>query len=197
MRDGPAIGLIESTSIARGMVVCDAMVKQAPVDVLEAYTVTPGKYVVLVCGEVAEVEEAMQAGLAKAAETLLDELFLPNPHASIVPALRGEALSPDPDAIGIFETSTIASTLLAVDAALKAAETSLLELRLATGIGGKAYFALTGELHELQAAFEAGCASIEPQRVLNTELVARPHEDFVEAAFRRGPLRAGHPSRHG
>ena len=52
MRSGPAIGLIETTSIARGMVVCDAMVKRAAADVLDAFTVTPGKFVILIAGEV-------------------------------------------------------------------------------------------------------------------------------------------------
>ncbi|MBM4430546.1 MAG: BMC domain-containing protein, partial [Chloroflexi bacterium] len=38
----PAIGLIETNSIAIGIKVGDAMVKRAPVNLLEARTVCPG-----------------------------------------------------------------------------------------------------------------------------------------------------------
>src|SRR5438128_12359800 len=87
--DGPAIGLVETSSIARGLVVADAMVKKAPVTLAFARPVTPGKHVVIVSGEVAEVEEAMGAGLAVAAHALVDRLFLPQAHAALLRALAG------------------------------------------------------------------------------------------------------------
>lgn len=196
MREGPAIGLIETNSIARGMVVCDAMVKQAAVDVLGAYTVTPGKFVVLVAGDVAEVEEAMGAGLRSAAEQLLDELFLPHPHAALVPSLRGlHCELPADAALGIYETATIAAALVAADAALKNAALELVQVRLATGIGGKAYFVVSGELHEVQAGLDASGTSIAPRRPVNEEIIARPHRDFVEAVL-GPPSPYAHPAAH-
>ncbi len=183
MREGPAIGLLETTSIARGMVVCDAMVKQAAVDVLAAHTVTPGKFVILVAGAVAEVEEAMGAGLSCAAEQLLDQLLLPHPHAALVPALRGLPCDPVVDALGIYETATIAATLLGADAALKNADLELVVVRLATGIGGKAFFVVSGALHEVQAGLESADGCITPRRPFNQEIIARPHEDFVAAVL--------------
>ncbi len=39
-----AIGMIELSSIARGIDTCDYMVKAAQVDLLRASTVCPGKY---------------------------------------------------------------------------------------------------------------------------------------------------------
>jgi len=195
MRSGPALGLIETCSIARGMVVCDSMVKRAAVDVLEAFTVSPGRFVILVAGEVAEVEESLAAGLTSAAEELLDQLFLPHPHLRLLPAIRRLPVTPAPtiEAVAIYETTTIASTLLAADAALKAAEVELLEVRLATGIGGKAYFLLTGLLHEAQAALEAARAAIEAARTVKVELIPRPHPDFIRAVVHQAPATA-HPT---
>ncbi|MBM4318996.1 MAG: BMC domain-containing protein [Deltaproteobacteria bacterium] len=184
MRDGPAIGLVETASIARGMVVCDTMAKRAEVDILGAFTVSRGKFIILLAGEVAEVSEAMAAGLSCAAEELVDQLFLPQPHRRLLPAIRHVPSETEVEAVGIFETATIASNLLAADAALKAAEVDLLEVRLGNGIGGKAYFLLNGPLHELQAAMQAGLDSIEQARVIKTEVIARPHPDFVRAAIR-------------
>src|SRR5678816_768079 len=66
---GPALGLIESNSIARGIVVTDQMVKRAPVELVLRRTVSPGKHLTLVTGEVADVEEAMRVGVETAAHT--------------------------------------------------------------------------------------------------------------------------------
>ena len=46
----PALGLLELDSIAAGIEAGDAMAKRAPVDVIRAGTVHPGKYLVLVGG---------------------------------------------------------------------------------------------------------------------------------------------------
>ena len=60
----PAIALLELHSIARGIEAGDAMAKRAPVDVLRAGTVHPGRFLVLVGGATADVEEALDAGRA-------------------------------------------------------------------------------------------------------------------------------------
>jgi microcompartment protein CcmL/EutN len=173
-----ALGLLEVSSIARGYTVTDAMVKRAPVKVLESRPVTPGKYVILVSGDVAEVEEALKAGLATAGDALVDRLFLPQAHSQILPRVRGEeAPRVAVDALAVVETGSVASTLLSADAAAKAAEVFLLEMRLAVGIGGKGYFSMTGDLHQVEAALEAAKGAIGAWLVM-TELIARPHDDF-------------------
>ena len=45
---GPAVGLVETTSIARGLVVADAMAKRAPITLSLVRPVTPGKHVVII-----------------------------------------------------------------------------------------------------------------------------------------------------
>ena len=72
---GPALALIELSSIARGHRVADAMVKRAPVNLLRADWVSPGKFLVLVDGSVAAVDEAYRAGLDVAADKVVDRLF--------------------------------------------------------------------------------------------------------------------------
>ena len=39
----PALGLLEITGIARGLVVADAMVKRARVELLRSHPIDPGK----------------------------------------------------------------------------------------------------------------------------------------------------------
>jgi microcompartment protein CcmL/EutN len=184
-----ALGLLELGSIARGYVVTDAMVKKAPVRVYESRAVTPGKYIVLVAGDVAEVDEAMRAGLAAAQGTLIDQLFLPQAHAQLAPLLRGDAPAHAiDDAMAIVETNSVASTIVSADAAAKAAAVWLVEMKLAVGIGGKGYFTLAGELPDVQAAAEAA-AGLAGSWLAGREIIARPHDDL------RGFLRAKGRSR--
>jgi microcompartment protein CcmL/EutN len=174
-----ALGLIELESIARGYTVTDAMVKRAPVRVLESRAVSPGKHIVLVSGDVSEVEEAMKAGLGAARDALIDQLFLPQAHDQLAPLLAGKGppRKAEVDALAIVETGSVSSTILAADAAAKAAEVWLLEMRLAVGIGGKGYFAMTGELYQVQAAVEAAAAAA-TKWLVGTEVIPRPHDDL-------------------
>ncbi len=174
---GPALALLELESIARGILVGDAVVKRAPVEIALAEPVSPGKYLLLFSGGVGETEEAFNAGIEAAGTTLLDKLFLPQPAPRLLGGLREEFDQTWGDSFGMVETHSVASALLAADAALKRAEVWLRRLHLARGIGGKGYFVLAGPLDMIQAALEAAGASIEPRLLLTTELIQRPHPD--------------------
>ena len=175
---GPALALLEIESIARGMVVGDALVKRAPVELAMAEPVTPGKYLLLFSGGVGETEEAVKAGVEAAGPTLLDHLFLPRPAPALLRGLREEWDERWGGSFGIVETQTAASALLSADAALKRGEVGLRRLHLARGIGGKGYFVLSGPLDMVQAAVEAAAASIDARLLLATELIERPHRDI-------------------
>ncbi len=153
-----AIAAIETSSIAQGAVVGDAMVKTAEVDLVEASMLSPGKYWVLIGGEVATVRAAYRRGIEVAAETLLDSLFIPQLHEMVVPALRGIVPPADHDALGVIETMTAAAAIIAADHAAKAADVLLRDIRLANGLGGKGVVFLSGAVGDVQAAIEAGRA---------------------------------------
>ncbi|MBI3182991.1 MAG: BMC domain-containing protein [Myxococcales bacterium] len=180
---GPAVGLLELESISRGLVVADAVVKRAKVSLALAEPTTPGKYLLLFSGGVAEVEESLKAGVEAAGSTLLDRLFLPRAAEGLVRALRDDFREDWGESLGIVETHTVAAALLSADAALKRAEVWLKRLHLARGIGGKGYFTLTGELHMVQAALEGASAAIDAQLLLATELIERPHPELKGTAL--------------
>lgn len=175
---GPALAILEVESISRGIVVADAVVKRAPVHLWLAEPVTPGKYVLLFFGGVAELQEALQAGAEVAGPKLLDKLLLPHPAAGLVDGLFGRYAAAWQESVGIVETHTVASAVLSCDAALKRGEVHLKRLHLAKGIGGKGYYMLTGRLHMVQAALEGAAQAIAPELLLATELIQRPHPDL-------------------
>jgi microcompartment protein CcmL/EutN len=151
-----AIAAIETSSIAQGYVVADAMVKQAEVDVLEASTLSPGRFWVLIGGGVATVRSSHRRGVEAAADTLLDELFIPQLHEGVLAALRGTITRSGDDALGVIETLSAASAIVAADLAVKAAQVTLRDLRLANGIGGKGVVTLSGTVSDVQAGVAAG-----------------------------------------
>jgi microcompartment protein CcmL/EutN len=181
---GPALGLLELESIARGVVVVDQLVKKARVHVFVAEAVTPGKYLVLFSGEVAEVEESMRAGELTGGPMVIDRLLLPQLAHGVRLALSGRPEARQArDAVGIVETHTVASAVLAADTAVKRAKVRLTQLHLAKGIGGKGWFTLAGEQHDVEAALDGAGASIQPQLLVTTEIIQRPHADVPKSVF--------------
>jgi microcompartment protein CcmL/EutN len=189
----PALGLLEIESIAVGIEVGDAMAKRSPVEILRAGTVHPGKYLVLVGGEVADVEEALEAGREIGGLSVRDEVFLPNIHAAVVAGLRGARERSGGEALGVIETSTVAAAIIAADAGLKGAAVRLLELRLADDLGGKGYLLFDGPVSEVEAAVERGRASIEGRRGVSARVIAQLHSEMAAelAADARFASRAG------
>jgi len=177
----PAIALIEFDSIAIGIRAGDAMVKRAPVDVTYAGTVHPGKYLVLVGGDVACVEESFAAGLAAGADSLIDRIFLPSAHPEVVRYLRGMRGRVTGEALGIVETRTVAATIGAADRGLKGAEVDLVELKLADRLGGKAYCVFSGTLADVEAAVEIAVNRLEDPSTLIAQVVIPDFHDEMLA----------------
>jgi microcompartment protein CcmL/EutN len=152
----PALALIEFDSIAAGIEAGDAMAKKAPIAQIITGTVQQGKYLVLVAGEVADVEESLAAGLASSAGAVLDHVYLPGVHIDVVSALAG-GRRPEPiDALGVVDTRTVASAIAAADAGVKGAEVTLMEVRLADGLGGRGLVFFSGLVADVEAAVRIG-----------------------------------------
>jgi microcompartment protein CcmL/EutN len=156
----PALALLELGSIAAGIEAGDAMAKRAPIEVIRAGTVHPGKYLILVGGAVADVEEALEAGRAVGGSSVLDVVLIPNVRQDLVAAIRGERRAASGEALGVIETGTVAAIVEAADAGLKGARVRLLEIRLADDLGGKGYLLFDGTVADVEAAVEIGTGRI-------------------------------------
>ena len=156
----PALALLELGSIAAGIEAGDAMAKRAPIEVIRAGTVHPGKYLILVGGAVADVEEALEAGREVGGSSVLDVVLIPNVRQDLVAAIRGERRAASGEALGVIETGTVAAILEAADAGLKGARVQLLEIRLADDLGGKGYLLFDGTVADVEAAVEIGTGRI-------------------------------------
>ena len=177
----PCIGLLELGSVARGVEAADAVLKEAAVELLFATPVHPGKYVLLFTGAVQDVRSAARRGAELAGTDLVDQLVIPNIHEQVVPMLRrrGGRISGQLDALGVIETATVASAIVAADAALKTASVDLIDLRIANGLGGKSFFVLTGEVSDIRSAVATGAGNAAAAGLLTREVVIpRPHPEL-------------------
>ena len=79
-----AVGILELSSIAKGMETGDAMLKSANVELLVSKTLCPGKFLLMLGGDVGAVQQAINSGASLAGEMLVDSLVLPNIHPSLL-----------------------------------------------------------------------------------------------------------------
>ena len=166
-----AVGMVEFNSIAAGIDAADQMVKTAQVDPLFFKTICPGKFVAAVTGDVAAVSASVNAGRETHTDALVDWFIIPNIHRDVIGALAGATTVSERGALGIIETFSAASIVVASDAAVKAADVQLLDVRVALGLGGKGYALMTGDVAAVNAAVEAGSASAAESGLLVSKVV--------------------------
>jgi microcompartment protein CcmL/EutN len=152
----PALALIEFDSIAAGIEAGDAMAKKAPIARIVAGTVHNGKYLVLIAGAVADVEESLAAGLTTGASAVLDHVYLPGVHERVAEAIACQRRPQPVDALGVVETRTVAAAIAAADAGIKGAQVNLMEVRLADGLGGHGLVFFDGLVADVEAAVQIG-----------------------------------------
>ncbi|MCH7874034.1 MAG: BMC domain-containing protein [Gemmatimonadetes bacterium] len=177
----PSLALIDFSSIAVGIEAADAMVKRAQIDVIRAGTVQPGRYLVLIGGPVADVQESLSAGREVGGDAVLDHVFLPHVHPEVVEAVGGGRMPEVSDALGIVETATVAAAIHAADAGIKGAEVRLVEVRLADGLGGKGIVLYAGMVADVEAAVEIGAAVLErPGQLVRKVVIPQLHAAMWE-----------------
>lgn len=177
-----AIGMAEFKTVSAGIMAADAMVKTSEIDIIEAQTVCPGKYIVIITGDLSAVNAAVGVVRSQHSTHLIDDFVLGNPHEAIFPAIYGAADIETINALGVLETYDAASIIVAADEAAKTAMVELIELRLARGMCGKSYMMLTGEVAAVEAAIARAKTVIgEKGMYLDSSVIAHPDEKICRS----------------
>ncbi len=177
-----ALGMVEFNSIAVGVEAADAMLKVSQVELVIAKTICPGKYISIVKGDTAAVRASVEEGRKKGDIAWVGDFVIPNVHPQIFPALVASTPQQPVNALGVVETFSVASCLLAADRAAKTAKVTVMEIRLGVGLGGKAFFSMTGDVAAVRSALEAGAALAREEGLLvRTTLIPQPREEIFNA----------------
>ena len=148
-----AIGMVEYKTVSAGVVAADAMVKTSEVSIIEAQTVCPGKYIVIISGDLSAVNAAVETAKTLHEKHLINSFVLGNPHESIFPAIYGAAKIEEVSALGV-----------------------------ARGMCGKSYLMLTGEVAAVEAAIErAKMVAAEGGMYLDSSVIAHPDAQIRDA----------------
>lgn len=176
---GNSVGMLELSSIAKGIETCDHVLKSAEVELLRSSTLCPGKYMIIIGGDTSSVNAAMAVGEEVAGPFLVDKLLIANVSDQLMPAICNTSEVPPKGAVGVLEFYSVASAIVAADTAAKAADVHLMEIRTGFAIGGKGFVTLSGDVSAVTAAVKA--AEAENELIVNSCVIPRPTEKLYEA----------------
>ncbi len=176
-----ALGMVEIQSIPVGIEACDAMLKAASVELVTAQVVCAGKYIAIVTGEVAAAQSSVQAAARAAGSMLINQMVIPRVHSQVPQAINACSEIGKPNAVGIMEMFSLVTAVVAADAAVKAADVNLIEVRLGRGMGGKSFVSLTGSVSAVRSAIEAGSGVTEAKGLMaGSVIIPSPHPDLLK-----------------
>ena len=153
-----------------------------------------GRYLSILGGSTASVDEALQEGLYWGKEHVIDYAFLPDIVTNLHNAVLGKRYNTTEGALSILETATISSSLQAAEYILKGTPVTLIELR--TGdpqMGGRGLTLYQGELHDISEATEIASAFLQNKGTEFTQrILTSPHEIMIQqvnasTSFEQGP----------
>ena len=177
-----AIGFLELNSIAKGIEAADFILKTAEVRMLSAKAGCPGKYYILFTGDVAAVKASLEAGKKTGSGHVVDECVIPRVHPQVIKAINMTAIPEQYQAIGVMEFYSVTASVYAADAAVKAADVDLVDVRLGTGIGGKSFVVLTGEVAAVSESIKCGINTPNAEgMVISHVVIPSPHPELLSS----------------
>lgn len=176
------IGFLELNSIAKGVEAADIILKTADVELLYAKAGCPGKYYILFTGEVAAVSASIEAGKDVGGSYTVDGCVIPRIHPQVIKAINMMCVPESAGAVGVMEFFSVTAAVYGADAAVKAADVTLMDVRLGTGIGGKSFVVLTGEVAAVSASVDAGiCTENAAGMVVSSVVIPNPRKEIFES----------------
>lgn len=187
MKNKPdAIGVVELSSISKGYLVQDAMMKCSNVEKLIARTICSGKYLIVVRGNIADVEIAVNEAKITGDYAIINSTCISNLDPQVFPALGGSKTLDELDAnkipaMLVLETFSVVTSIKAADFAAKEANLNLIRIHAAMALGGKAFVIITGEVAALEAALMPAVEYCKEDGMLSDYVIIRnPHTDVLK-----------------
>ncbi len=174
-----SIGIVEFRSIAIGIGAVDIIVKASDVRVVDARTLCPGKYYIIFAGSVSAVSNSLKVIVEQSHNFIIDHTAISNVYPQIFSAINQASQLGELKSIGIVETLTSPSIMVAADAAVKAAAVDLVEIRIARALGGKNMLIINGDVSSVNESVSAAIKYARDKDFLvDYRVIASPHKDL-------------------
>ena len=176
-----AIGLLEFKSIGKGIEIADEVLKSSNVTLVMSTPICPGKYIVIITGDVGAVTNGVKVGKNLGGIYLIEASVIANIHSDVFPALGGTIEVEKVPNLGIIETMSAVSSIQMADRCVKAANVNLIEVRIARGLGGKGYVLFSGEISAVKNAVKSCEESFGLSgEMLYGSVIPNPEKDLIE-----------------
>ncbi len=182
MSSANAVGIIELSSLSKGFEVEDAVLKSTRVEKLLARSICSGKFLILVRGEIADVETCLKTAARVGDFAVVQTVLIPRVSEAVFPAMAGATAldAVEPKGALVLETFSAASAVRLADIAAKQADVDILRIHLAMAIGGKGLVVLTGDMESLKSALGPVLDFARDDGMLaGYALIPNPHPDLL------------------
>lgn len=175
-----SIGCIELSSIAIGYTVADTMLKSANIEIVWNEIHCPGRLMLMILGDTASVSAAIDIGLKKGGERVVNSLVLSRIHADVLDTIKRHKSQPPEGSLGVVEALSLSSAIEAADTIAKSSSVQLLDINTAIGIAGKGVVTFCGDIASVSSAVEmASQQAANKGHVLHTAVIANPSKALL------------------
>lgn len=171
-----ALGMVEFSTVIKGIEAMDNMIKTANVRILQSHTLCPGRYILLIQGELSAVKASMSYCDTHYTSYIRKKFVLGNPHDQLIHVLGNNKVDiPKEAAMGMLETNNIPAVLKSADECVKSAEVRIVKLMLGQHIGGKGVLVIAGEVAGVEEAIQHACIICEEEKsIVDFTIIPRP-----------------------
>lgn len=113
---------------------------------------------------------------------MIGSLMIPNISEEVMDMIEHNAkIDKDKiDNLGVLEYSNVVSGIQAADIVIKAAEVSLVKLRLAMALGGKSVVIFTGNTESCRLALNAAESQLDTKLLISKSLITAPKQALID-----------------
>lgn len=166
------LGLVELASIAAGAGIADGMIKAANVELVRAAPICGGRYLIQVAGDREAVQSSVDTAKASGRK-LMEAIVISGVSPQVIEALKKPRLSQPGEALGVVEARNVSAGIAAADQAVKRSSVTLARFVAGTGIMGKSYFVLSGDVASVEEATAAAREAL-GEKLFETVVIPRP-----------------------
>jgi microcompartment protein CcmL/EutN len=176
------LGVVETRTIASGVLLSDAMMKEADVELVRASTICSGRYIIFIAGGRDAVATSVK--LAEDSDhSLVGNFVISNVSPQLLHVLQKGSVTHTGGALGLVECRNVSSGVVAADSAIKHSDVLLLRLVTGQGINGKSYFVLNGDVASVKDATQRA-ESILGKNLIESIVIPRPNDSVVRSLIK-------------
>lgn len=180
-----SIGAIEFKSIGKGIEVSNDILKKNSVEVLYLKSICPGRFLIIITGEVSQVNDAIEYGVEIASGYMIDSFVINNIDNRIIDGLKHKYLKPDTiNSVAVVETNKVCAGIKMLDKTLKSSDVSLIMLQLSFTIGGKLVYMVAGDVSSLEYGIRESKNTVKEKDIIYTSIIPSVDDKLLKSLIK-------------